>query len=102
MASQADVAFSAVQSFRWVLDLRAVQLVDIDVENFRSIQRHLDRLASHLDLFEVPFSDWPEIAVLRADAMIERAVILIGQERLLRMRGVVTITINHLDFEAVG
>ena len=79
MARQADVPFAMVQPFRRMRDLAAVEGVTIDVENLGAVERDGDLLAAHLDLLVIPRSDGTQVAVLRADAMVKRAMVLVRE-----------------------
>lgn len=56
MSGKPNVPFPAVQSFGCVFDLGAIKLIDIDIQNLRSIQRYFDFLAFYFDLLEIPFT----------------------------------------------
>ncbi len=62
-------------------------------------QRHHDALALHFDFLEVPLSRWTQVAVLRADAVINRAVVLMRRQPVLACGGlflVVAIAVDDL------
>ena len=83
MAGESNVALAVIESLRRVRDLAAVKGVAVHVENLRAVERDLDLLAAHFDLLVVPSANRAQVAVLGADAMIERAVVLIGKERVI-------------------
>lgn len=76
--SETDVAFAVIEAFGWMLDLAAVEGIDVDIQYLRAVKSHFDLLAADFDLLEVPFADWSQITVLGTDAVVQRTVILIG------------------------
>ena len=102
MASEADVPFSVIESLGGTLELAAIELIDVDVENFGAVQRDLDRLALDFNLFVVPLAHWTKITMLGSNTMVEGAVILKGFQRCVRMFRIVTVAIDDLHLEAIG
>ena len=105
MAGETDEARPAVEPLRRMLDLAAVEGVDVDIEDLRAVERDLDLLAVDVDLLEIPLAHGPEVAVLGGDAVVEAAVILVGLEARLACRSllfVVAIAVNDLEFEPVA
>ena len=91
MAGETDEARPAVEPLRRMLDLAAVEGVDVDIEDLRAVERDLDLLAVDVDLLEIPLAHGPEVAVLGGDAVVEAAVILVGLEARLACRSLLFV-----------
>ena len=99
VSRETNQALGVIKAFWRILHLAAVECGDVGVENFSSIQRHHDALALHFDFLEVPLSRWTQVAVLRADAVINRAVVLMRRQPVLACGGlflVVAIAVDDL------
>ena len=102
MAGEADMPFSVIESLGRALDLAAIELIDVDVENLGAVQRNLDRLALDFNLFVVPLANWAKVSVLGTNTMVEGAVILKGFQRCVWMFCIVTVAIDDLNLKAIG
>ena len=63
--------FTIIKALGCSLDLTAVELIDIDVQNFGPIQRDLNSLATDFDFLVVPFADRAQETWLRSDTMVQ-------------------------------
>src|SRR5688572_24198046 len=87
VTGKADIALGAIESFRWMFDLTAIEGGDVHVEDLGAVERDLDLLSLHFDLLEIPFAHRPQVAVLGPHAVIERAVVLSGLQPRLALGG---------------
>ena len=101
MPRKTDMPFATVKSFGQGLDLAAVELVDVDVQNLSSVQGDLNRLISNLDLLVVPLSDRTEETMFGTDAVIERPMVL-KWFQWSRVFGIVAIAVDDLDLQSIG
>ena len=88
-----------------MLDLAAIERVDVDVEDLRAVEHDLDLLTVDIDLLEIPLARRPKVAMLGGDAVVEAAVILVRLQAWLARRRqlfVVAIAVDDLELEAVA
>ena len=102
MTGEADVAGFVRDAFRDDLVASEIDLVEIGFEDARAVERDLDLIAADFDLFVVPLAWGAEEAGLRADEVIDAAVVLVVFQLLAGMGLVVAVVVDDLDFEAVG
>ena len=69
-------------------DLGAVKGGGVHVQDLGAVQGHGDLAAMHLDLLEVPLADGALVAMLGAHAVVQAAVVLVGQQGMIHVRGV--------------
>ena len=71
MPRKSNVPPLAIESFRGNLELTAIKLIHIDVKDFRTIERYLNRLPSNFDFLVIPLANWTQESVLRSNAMVK-------------------------------
>lgn len=104
VSGKADEAGAAVQTFGGILDLTAIQFVEVHIQDFGAIQRHLDVLTTYLDLLEIPLTHGAQVAVFSPHAVVKAAMILIWLQALFTcccLPSIVAIAIDDLQFQAI-
>ena len=71
MSSEPDVSLPIVQPFGYASNLGSVKLINVNIEDLRAIECHLNPLAIDLDLLVIPLTNGTQITMLRTDTMIK-------------------------------
>ena len=79
VAGESNKAFGLVQSFGDMSDLAAIKLVNINIENFGTVECYFDRLTNDLNLLKVPLTNGAQVTMLGTHTVVERTMILIWQ-----------------------
>ena len=101
MTCKTDVPFPSVEPLGRMLDLAAVELIDVDVENLSTVERDFDRLPADFHFLVIPLTNRAQIAMLGSDAMIEGAMVLKRLERCVWMLCIVPVAIDDLQLNSI-
>ena len=86
VAGQPHQATAAIEPLGRMLNLRAVESIDINIQDLRAVEGHANSLAVDVDLLEVPLARWPQVAGLSADTEVEAPVRLIRSQLATTIR----------------